>query len=89
MHTGIPHVPRGQPRPCWRTACNGQLVGLVLGCAQLAGEDEQSPFVVAESPLEVALGAQAESPSEVMLGAAGSPLVLLQGVRRHLVVVEH
>ena len=60
-----------------------------MGCAQMAGEDKQSPLVLAESPLEVALGAQAESPSEVMLGAAGSPLVLLQGVWRQLMMGEH
>ena len=65
----------------------GKLVGPVLGCAQLAEEDKQSPFVLAESPLEVTLGA-AGSPLEVAPGAAGSPLVLLQGVWRQLMMGE-
>ena len=81
-------VPRGQPRPCWWTVCNGQLVGAVMGCAQPVGADVQSPLVLAASPSEVMLGVQPGSLLEVTLGAAGSPLVLLQGVRRQLVEVE-
>ena len=60
-----------------------------MGCVQLAVEDEQSPLVLAESPLKVVLGAQAESPLEVPLGAAGSPLVLLQGVWLQLMMGEN
>ena len=82
-------VPRGQPRVCWWTACDEQLVGPVMGCAQLAGEDEQSPLVLTASPSEVTLGAQAESPLKVILGAAGLRLVLLQGVWSQLMMGEH
>jgi len=86
---GISHIQRGQPMLCWRTACDGQLVGPVMGCAQPTGEDKQSPLVLDASPLEVTLGAQDESPSEVTLGAAGSPLVLLQGLWRQLMMGEN